>query len=184
MSLLSWLKLSKLSGTPEGCRESTRISYDQHLRGALKRKRKAEDIPHHIALYGALASWYKIRRQPIREVVLWAELAPFLLLPEKEAREAIAEYTLYLEDFVEHRYASETGIKIEWLSQLINSALRAAPSGEASLRSMATVGIMNGAAWYHLLDTDVKTQLEAEANKFVQAIESAENEYKSNSNEI
>ena len=179
MSLIKWLKLIRLSGTPEGCRESTRISYDQHLRGALKSKRKTEDIPHHTALYGALASWYKIRRQPIREVVLWAELAPFLLLPQKEAREAIAEYTLYLEDVVEHRYANETGIKIEWLSQLINGVLRAAPAGEASLHSMATVGIMNGAAWYHLLDADVKAQLEAEADKCVQTIESAEKDYKS-----
>lgn len=50
------------------------------------------------------------------EYMVWGELTPFLLLSDQEAREALAEYTLYLEDTVEHRYQADTGVKTDWLA--------------------------------------------------------------------
>ena len=98
MGLLRWLKAFRAFGTPDGCRESTRLSYMQHLRGARQGKGPKDEPLHHVALYGALGSWYKVRGLPVHEVSVWGELAPFLLLPDSIACEALAEYTVYLED--------------------------------------------------------------------------------------
>jgi len=170
MSWFGWLKLIRLSGTPEGCRESTRLSYDKHLRLILKGKKKTDDSPHHTALYGALATWYAIRQQPVIEHILWGELTPFLLLPEKEAKEAIAEYTLYLEDTVEHRYKSDAGVKIDWLAHLINDSLRTVFSGDSPYRYPAAMSA-NYVGWHYLLANDVKAQVDAELEKIRQSRE-------------
>jgi len=102
---------------------------------------------------------------PVREVLLWGELAPFLLVPEAIAREAIAEYTVYLETPGE----AKTG----WLATLINSALRGAPAGVESPRSMALVGFMNQVAWCALLDPDNRKVLDAEAQKLAEGLQTA-----------
>jgi hypothetical protein len=168
--LLRWLKLLRVAGSPEGCRESTRLSYDQHLQGALKGKAQTGDRPGHVALYGALASWYKVRGTAVREVLLWGELAPFLLIPEASAREAIAEYTVYLETPAEARR--------DWLATLINDGLRAAPATVESPRSMALFGFMNKVAWCRLLDADVKDALHQEEQKFAERLRKGEDERK------
>lgn len=171
MGLLRWLKLARTAGTPEGCRESTRLSYDQHLRAAFKGRGPKDDLPHHDALYGALASWYKIRGMPVREALLWGELAPFLLVPEAVAREAIAEYTLYLEEREGWWGRDPAGTRVTWLADLINHALRTAPNGSESLGRMALLGVMNRAAWHDLLAPDVREPLDAEVRKLYQTIE-------------
>jgi len=153
---LKWLRLIGTAGTPEGCRESTRFSYDQHLRGALKGKGAGTDPPHHTALYGALGSWYKVRGISTHEVVLWGELAPFLSLPETETREAIAEYTVYMETPGEANTV--------WLANIINRALSPSAVNEPT-RSLAVVGVMYRAAWCDLLRPDIKASLDAEVDK-------------------
>jgi hypothetical protein len=160
----------RIAGTPEGCRESTRLSYDKHMRLALKGKKKTDDSPHHTALYGALGTWYKIRQRPIVEHMVWGELIPFLLLPEKEAKEALSEYTLYLEDIVEHRYQSDTGVKIDWLAHLINDSLRAVFSEDSPYRFGAAMSA-NYVGWHYLLAEDVKAQVDAELEKIRQGRE-------------
>jgi hypothetical protein len=167
--LLRWLRLFRTAGTPEGCRESTRLSYDQHLEGAFKGKAQPGDRADHAALYGALASWYKVRGMPVREVLLWGELAPFLMIPESIAREAIAEYTVYLETPAE--------AKRDWLADLINNGLRAASAGAESPRSMALVGFMNQVAWCRLLGTDVRETFDAEAQKLAERLHKTEDEH-------
>jgi hypothetical protein len=156
------LRLIRKAGTPEGCRESTRLSYDQHLTGALKGNGASGDAPHHTALYGALASWYNVRGVPIREAMIWGELAPFLLVPEAEAREAIAEYTVYLE--------TPAQANVAWLAGLVNDALRPVPVSKESPRSMAFFGAMYGAAWYKLLASDVKETVDAEVRSLMQKL--------------
>ncbi len=162
------LTLVRAAGTPEGCRESTRLSYDQHLRRALKGRGPKDEPPHRVALYGALASWYKVRRLPVREVLLWGELAPFLLLAEAEAREALVEYTVYLEDR-EGWWGNSGKARVSWLSDLMNRALRTAAPGEESPISLAFVGFTNQAAWCDLLAQDVKERLEVGAQMLGQA---------------
>lgn len=168
MNWRGFLKLIRTAGTPEGCRQSTRLSYDQHLGGALKGKGLKDEPPHHVALYGTLGSWYKVRGVPVREVLLWGELAPFLLVPEAIAREAIAEYTVYLETPAE--------AKTDWLANLINSGLRAAPAGVESPRPFALVGFMNQVAWCDLLDPDIRRVFDVEAQKLAETLRSVEDE--------
>lgn len=155
MGLLRLLKAFRTFGTPEGCRESTRLSYEKHLRGALQGKGPTGEPPNNVALYGALGSWYSVRRQRIHEVSLVAELTPFLLLPDSEKCEALAEYTVYLEDR-EGRYKGSGQAKSSWLSYVVNGALRASPYAGDSPRAMAWLGALNRVAWYELLEPDVK----------------------------
>jgi hypothetical protein len=171
MGLLRWLRAIRTAGTPEGSRESTRFSYDKHLRGALKGRGVKDEPPHHVALYGALGSWYKVRGMRIPEVLIWGELAPFLLLPEGVAREALAEYTLYLEEREGWWEGGSVGTRVTWLRDLINAALRTAPTGTESLRSLAFLGVMNQAAWYDLLAPDVRESLDVEVRKVRQSLE-------------
>jgi hypothetical protein len=171
MGLLRWLKLIRTRGTPEGARESTRLSYDQHLRGALKGRGPKDEPPHHAALYGVLASWYKVRGLRVPEVSIWGEVAPFLLVPEAMAREAIAEYTLYLEEREGWWGAGSVATRVTWLAGLINSALRTWPSGNESPGSLALLGAMNGVAWYDLLDPDVRAPLDKEVARVRKSLE-------------
>jgi len=175
MGLLGRLKLfwrlMRTSGTPEGCRQSTRLSYDQHLRGALKGRGLKGEPPHHVALYGALASWYKVRGLRISEVSIWGELAPFLLVPEDTAREALVEYTLYLEDREGWWEQGSAGTRVTWLRDVINGALRTAPAAGESPTSMAFLGAMNRVAWYDLLDPDVREPLGQEVLRVRQTLE-------------
>lgn len=166
--LLRWLRLFRTAGTPEGCRESTRLSYDQHFQAASNAKAQHDDRPGHVALYGALASWYKVRGAAVREAWLWAELAPFLVVPEAVAREAIAEYTVYLE--------TPTEAKRDWLGGIINDGLRGAPSRAESPRSMALFGFMNQVAWCRLLDADIRETLSQEAEEFAERMRGGKNE--------
>jgi hypothetical protein len=164
VGLLRWLKALRVFGTPEGCRESTRLSYIKHLRGARQGKGPKDELHHHVALYGALGSWYTVRGLRVHEASLWGELAPFLLLPDSMACEALAEYSVYLEDR-EGRYLGSGQAKVAWLADLISGALRVAPIADESPRTMALVGVLNRVAWYDLLAPDVRRALDAEASR-------------------
>lgn len=155
---MGWLKLLLNAGNAEGCREAMRMSYKKHLRGARQGMvSDADTSPHYAGLYGALASRYKVLRMPMMEVVIWAELVPFLLMRETEAVEALAEYVVYKE--------RPSEAKVSWLKKLINDALRTAPACAESPRTMAPMGMINQAAWCELLHPDIKSAIEDEAQR-------------------
>jgi len=87
------------------------------------------------------------------EVALWGELAPFLMMKEKEAVEALAEYAVFQE------YPKEA--RVVWLKRLINAALRS-PGDTAAL---ATVGFINQVSWCALLEPDTKKAIEDTAQE-------------------
>jgi hypothetical protein len=105
-----------------------------------------------------------VRGLRVHEASLWGELAPFLLLPDSMACEALAEYSVYLEDR-EGRYQGSGQAKVAWLADLINGALRVAPTVDESPRTMALVGVLNRVAWYDLLAPDVRQALDTEASR-------------------
>lgn len=78
-------------------KEVIRLSYQKHLRQAQIGKISTDDPPHWFGLYGALGSWQKSRGIPVVEIKVWAELAPFLAMNEKDSVEALAEYTIYID---------------------------------------------------------------------------------------
>jgi hypothetical protein len=100
----------------EGPREFVRRSYAEHC---VHSSLPAGTPPHRAGLYGALADSYLQRGNPARELVLWAELTPFLLMPEEIACTALAEYVVYQ---VEPKNA-----QVAWLTQVISAALRVLP---------------------------------------------------------
>lgn len=158
---MGWFKNLFNIKNAEGCREAMRLSYQKHLRLARQGMVPTDDSPHYVGLYGALGSRYKTRGIPVMEVVIWAELVPFLLMRETDAVEALAEYVVYQE--------RDRDAKVSWLRKLINDVLRMAPTSAESPRSMAPRGIINQVAWCDLLDPDVKMTLEEEAQKITSA---------------
>jgi hypothetical protein len=121
------------------------------------------DTPHNAGLYGALCTRYMVRGTPRPELLLWAELAPFLAMSEDTAAEALAEYAVYQE--------RPADAKTEWLAEAINLALRnAAPNLQESPAAMATMGLMNGATWSALLDADNRCMLTELGNRIVSGL--------------
>ena len=83
---MSWPKFLRNIGNVESARESIRLPYKKHFEGA------AKTIPaidrHAIALYGALATRYRLMGKPVGEVQIWSELVPFLGMAEATGVEA------------------------------------------------------------------------------------------------
>ena len=132
---MGFWNLLKNLGYPEGIREAMRMSYDKHYRLALGGQIVQGDVePLHAALFGAMASRYQLSGVPhsaMTEVLIWAELGPFLWLDGPTAREAIAEYVVYKERPSEARIAwleavvrrgCEKGSGEEWFENLMVAA--------------------------------------------------------------
>jgi hypothetical protein len=146
---MGWLKLFLNVNNAEGCREAMFLSYKKHLKPSNRTEGLKGSMPlHHVALYGALGSRYKRRRITITELDILAELVPFLLMSEREAPEALAEYVVYQERPREARTF--------WLKKLINDSLRRVEFSEESVRTMAIMAVKNSVAWCDLINHDVK----------------------------
>jgi len=81
----------------QGIRDAMTKSYHKHVSDL-----KGTALPdgtslHQAALYGALATRYRVGLKPKQEVAIWAELAPFLKLPSNDGVAALAEYVVYKE---------------------------------------------------------------------------------------
>jgi hypothetical protein len=117
--------------------------------------------PHHAGLFGALGTRYKVRgvlRNPgFPDVVLWGELAPFLLMSKEDSVEALAEYALWQE--------RPSAAKKDWLARKINSALSTKPSSEDSPRSLASLAFINNVSWSKLLFAETRLTLSQESEE-------------------
>ena len=130
-----------------------RKSYEKHVRLAREGKSPSTSPPRTLGLYGALGTRYIARGTPVVEVALWGELAPFLIMKEKQAIEALAEYLV----FQEHPKEA----KVAWLRRVINAALRS--PGETA--DLATMGFINQVSWCALLDPDTRKTIEETAQE-------------------
>lgn len=156
---MGWLNLILNANNAEGCREAMRMSYKKHLRQGQSMVLHADTSPHHVGLYGALSTRYKGAGMPVVEMVIWAELAPFLLMKETDAVEGLTEYVVYKERPLE--------AKVPWLKKLINDTLQMTHSSEESstYMDMVPMGMLNQVAWCNLLDPDIKSAIEEKARK-------------------
>jgi hypothetical protein len=125
----------RLFGGADGARDAMRVSYFKHRRLAEQGRAPTftSDPPHYLGLYGALGTRYKARLQAFDEAGLWIELAPFLLIREAEAVEALAEYVLWKEG---HKDA-----RVRWLREVINATLCGPVSPQDDRAAYAVGGI-------------------------------------------
>lgn len=128
----------------DGVRAAMRHSYHKHHKRAVEGHIQVPDGTslHHGALFGALASRYRVTStyNDSMEPFLWLELAPFLEMTEQGSVDALAEYVVYRE------LPSES--RTEWLGRLITNALMALG---AKGMSMLRLGEQAGAPWVQLV---------------------------------
>lgn len=153
---------NKLFGGVDGWREAMRESYEKHLRLARAGKIPATDGPHAAALYGALGSRYRAEGIDLSEILVWADLAPFLMMRDSDGIEALTEYVVFRERPNEARTS--------WLRDMVNTALRTPLPPDHTYRKMAALGMMNRVHWVSLLDSDTGIPLIAAAQKMAAAM--------------
>jgi hypothetical protein len=158
---MGWFNLL-FKSFPERCREAMRQSYRKHYDLVRRGAAPVHTDPHHAGLFGALGDRYKVRgvlRDPaFPDVVLWAELTPFLLMSKEDSVDALAEYVLWQE--------RPSAARKEWLTQKINRALSTKPSSNDSPRSLASLGLINNVSWCELLYSETRITLSREAEQF------------------
>lgn len=134
--------MKKLFGGADGIREAMRESYTKHLQLAQERAVSSDGTPHAIGLYGALGSRYRVSSRQMSEPQLWAELAPFLAMPQAQSVEMLAEYVAFQE------IPQQANIRL--LSEAINLAVESGFDDDQKL--MGVVAFMNHAPWCSLLN--------------------------------
>jgi hypothetical protein len=130
----------------------------------------ARESAHWWGLCAALSSYYLGRGEIRPATTLWAELAPFLLIPDDVvAAEILAEYGVYLD----HRAHAD----IERLGVEINAALERLNAADARMAALFDVAtIAPGMAWMALLNyrslrrIDVVVRLNPHVRRFTGAI--------------
>lgn len=155
--------------TAEGCRDAMRLSYAKHRALSIS-SGENEHNAHYAGLFGALGTRYKTRELigyktlrllpsgVIPDVVLWPELAPFLMMNEEESVEALAEYVLWQEKPRKSRN--------KWLSEKLKAAVALGMSDPESMVVLcAESAIINQFPWLELLDDDLVTRIERKAEE-------------------
>ena len=146
--------LTKLFGGADGIREVMRESYAKHVLLARRRATEASEL-HAVGLYGALASRYRSSSRNAAESAIWAELIPFLEMPERESVELLAEYVV-LQEMPQQTRAQD-------LSDGINRVFESGLNEEHA--AMAAVAFANRAPWCSLLRSEAAALLRAGSNQ-------------------
>ena len=144
----------------EHTREAIRLSYKRHVLAAQKGEIPLNGgmTPHAAGLYGALATRHMAAGIRRSEILLFIELAPFLLMKESEAIDSLAEYVVCQEN-------PKDGETV-WLSNLINNALRTLENADPNYKAMATQVLLHrDIYWRNFLEKDVNELLENELLK-------------------
>lgn len=139
---------TKIFGGADGIREAMRDSYDKHVRLAQGQGVQSDSLTA-VGLFGALGSRYRVRGRSFSEVGLWAELAPFLLMPQAQAVSMLAEYAVYQE--MPH------DVRGTELSSALSRALEA-PIDDDKAR-VAAIGFMQHVPWSHLISSAAAANL-------------------------
>ncbi|WP_319478436.1 hypothetical protein [Marispirochaeta aestuarii] len=71
---------SLFSNSPKGIREAMIISYEKHLKKAIRGEIETKNSPHETAMFGSLGTRNKVVGLPTNEAYIWIELSPFLEL--------------------------------------------------------------------------------------------------------
>lgn len=139
----------------EGIRETMRMSYRKHMKGASSAGFEPEE--HHFSsIYGALVTRYRLSGQAVNEISHMGEISPFLCMDPTVAVEALAEYVVAIE--------KPSQAKIDWLQMLINASLCNPARGEAGIEAQkmaatSMFGVENSYHWINWLSQETKRTL-------------------------
>lgn len=125
----------------QGIRDAMTKSYHRHVRQWTGQSLPDGTTLHQVCLYGALSTRYKAGFQSASEVVIWAELAPFLNLEPDYGLAALAEYVVYKEKPLD--------AKRKWLSSQVKKGFLLLEEDERE--AMKMMAEANGFAWKELL---------------------------------
>jgi hypothetical protein len=125
----------------QGIRDAMVKSYHRHIRKCTGKPLPNGTSLHQAGLYGALGTRYMAGFKSVPEVVIWAELAPFLNLEQNDGLQALAEYVVYKE--------MPLDANKKWISEQIKKGLSLLRDEERKgIEMMAKV---NRFAWTSLL---------------------------------
>ena len=141
-------------------RDAVRKSYREHR---LHSSLPVETPPHRAGLYGALRESYSVHGKSVSALYLWAELTPFLLMPEDTACEALAEYVVYRQ--------TPSRARTVWLTKVLSAVLCLPALSRSSPRTMASMAMIKDVAWCKLLEDSVRSLLEQEVKELNNALE-------------
>lgn len=144
------------AGTADGTREAMRQSYERHYEEIQADRMSVPPgtTPHEAALYGMLASRYMtysgVSGDTIQglEPLIWAELVPFVALPDDEGIEAVAEYVVWKEE------ETRADARLEWLRGQVEEGVdlaRAQGRGE-DVEAARNLGDGHRAPWVGLIE--------------------------------
>lgn len=161
---MGFLKFVRNINNAEGAREVIRLSYLKHYRLA----DQAGIEPHSAGLFGALGARRKAGGKFRGEPHLWAEVAPFVVMPPEIGREALVEYVVCLERPAEGR--------IGWLRDQINLFLATPYDSDQAreahqIAAMSIVTFGTTIPWVEWLRDDVGKALVASASKLADSAE-------------
>jgi len=125
----------------QGIRDAMTKSYHRHVAKLRGQPLSGGASLHEVGLYGALATRYMVRLQPVLEVVIWAELVPFINLNPNDGLAALAEYVVYKE--------TPLDAKRDWLSDQIKKGLSLL--GNEEREAIEVVAKMNKFVWMELV---------------------------------
>lgn len=158
---MGWNKLLKNADNADGCRESVKMSYNRHYKGALRGEGPPGEDPHFIALASAL----KVRRKLVGnyscEAKIIIEIIPFLLMEKQKSIKMLAEYFLCEEKPDEANF--------ELTKKEINDAFMKIDSSEEGLTCLAyeAIELNPDITWIDWLKDDVKKKIINAAKKYL-----------------
>ena len=144
---MGFLKAFLNLNNAEGVREAMRMAYKTQRRQAERGKIPADFGPHITGLLRAMGQRLTVNSIPVTPVVLWHEVAPFILIGDEEvAVEALAEYCVYVERTVD--------TKVAGLRETLNLWLRRSLPDSEHMK-LITNPIATNCRWWGLLERDV-----------------------------
>ncbi len=126
---------------PQAIRDAMTNSYHRHVAKFTGQVLPDETSLHQMGLYGALGTRYMAGFQTVLEVVIWAELAPFINLNPDDGLAALAEYVVYKE--------TPLDAKREWLSEQVKKGLSLL--GDEEREEIQIVAEINKFVWMELV---------------------------------
>jgi len=163
--------LKRLFDNKERCRDFMKAAYKK-ARGDAHAASIPGATPHEVGLYSALANFYRFRGMRVGEMELWPELLPFLLMPESDSIEALAEYAVFKQWGPAETVMSRVQPQLNSVLRNMNSLDQDRKITIMTALTLAKAYVDSGGrsghpiAWFTMLDEEVRARLDFLALSF------------------